>query len=371
MRVGFSPSLPRGSDRLMGSLRAIVYAANRYQVAIYPIDPQLATDTQANDSKMDATTLHSLAEQTGGEATINTQDLMPSLKQAASDLDDYYVVTYQAATAGDGRFHPVQLRVKRSDAQVRIRSGYWSADAELLKPTPTPGSMTSNIFVRPTHASTLIRPWIGTARGEGGVTDVTVVWEPGLLAARSARVGSVTLKAMTDDGQVLFDGPLVSGATFSAAPGMVRLEMTIRAIDGKTLDTDYRGIQVPNLRVPRLTFASLEVMRTRSAREFAEVSADPSAVPAASRDFSRAERLLLRVPVYAPGGATPTVTATLLNSIGARMRPLNRVTSGLSPEIVQFDLPLSWLAPDDYRVELTANAGAEQAKTVLLFRVSN
>ncbi len=33
------PSLPRGSDRLMGSVRAIVYAANRYEVAIYPVDP--------------------------------------------------------------------------------------------------------------------------------------------------------------------------------------------------------------------------------------------------------------------------------------------------------------------------------------------
>jgi hypothetical protein len=37
---GFSPSLPRGSDRQMGSLRAIIYAANRYDVAIYPVDPR-------------------------------------------------------------------------------------------------------------------------------------------------------------------------------------------------------------------------------------------------------------------------------------------------------------------------------------------
>jgi hypothetical protein len=184
-------------------------------------------------------------------------------------------------------------------------------------------------------------------------------------------VGSVDLKAMNGDGQVLFDAPLTSRATFPAPPGIIHLEMTILGIDGKTLDTDFRGIQVPDLRVTRLTFASLEVMRTRSAREFAEVSASPAASPAPSREFSRAERLLLRVPVYTASGAVATVTATLLNRLGTPMRVLNPVASSLPAEIVQFDLPLSSLAPDDYRVELKATAGVEEARALLLFRVTN
>ena len=67
----------------------------------------------------------------------------------------------------------------------------------------------------------------------------------------------------------------------------------------------------------------------------------------------------------------PTVTATLLNRLGTPMRALNAVASDLPAEIVQFDLPLSSLAPDDYRVELKATAGAEEAKALLLFRVTN
>jgi hypothetical protein len=56
---------------------------------------------------------------------------------------------------------------------------------------------------RPPHASTLIRPWIGTARGRDGLTDVTVAWEPGLAPLRNQHVGSVELKVTSDDGQVL------------------------------------------------------------------------------------------------------------------------------------------------------------------------
>jgi hypothetical protein len=153
---------------------------------------------------------------------------------------------------------------------------------------------------------------------------------------------------------------------------MLHLEMTIRGTDGKTLDSDYRGVQIPNLRVTRLTFATLEVMRARTAREFNDDSTNPAASPAASREFSRKERLLLRVPVYTATSERPVVTAKLLNRVGATMRPLKPVTAdGLPPEVVQFDLPLSSLAPDDYRVELTAITGTEEAKSLLLFRVTD
>jgi VWFA-related protein len=367
---GFSSALPRGSDRLTGSVRAVVYAANRYGVAIYPIDPGLSSTEPSSEA--DAATLRMLADQTGGEAAFNHLDLLPALKHAVEDEDEYYVVTYRAASSGDGKFHPVEVRVKRADAQIRVRSGYWSANPELLKLAAGGAPPRANLMsMRPPHASPLIRPWVGTARGPDGLTSVTVTWDPGVAPPRNQRVGSVELKATTEDGKVIFDAPLAARATFAASPGIVHLEMTILGLDGKTLDSDYRGIQVPNLRVSRLTFASMQVMRTRSAREFTDAARNPAANPAPSREFSRAERLLLRVPVYTATDTVATVTATLLNRLGTPMRVLNPVASDLSAEIAQFDLPLSSLAPDDYRVELKANAGTEEAKALLLFRVTN
>ena len=38
---GFAPSVSRGSDRLAAGLRPVVYTADRYDVAIYPVNPLL------------------------------------------------------------------------------------------------------------------------------------------------------------------------------------------------------------------------------------------------------------------------------------------------------------------------------------------
>ena len=98
------------------------------------------------------------------------------------------------------------------------------------------------------------------------------------------------------------------------------------------------------------------------------------AVPVASRTFSRTERLLVRVPAYGPGNSTPVVTARLLNRKSIPMRELQVVDAPLPPGTVQFDLPLASLAPDEYRVELSAanpTGPRDEAKEMVPFRVTN
>ena len=53
-----------------------------------------------------------------------------------------------------------------------------------------------------------------------------------------------------------------------------------------------------------------EVFRARNAREFRALEAQ-AAVPVASREFSRTERLLIRFPAYGPAGTPPLVTVTV------------------------------------------------------------
>ena len=99
------------------------------------------------------------------------------------------------------------------------------------------------------------------------------------------------------------------------------------------------------------------------------------AIPVASRTFSRTERLLVRVPAYGPGDSDAgRHRATLLNRRGIPMRELQQVPADLPPGVVQFDLPLASLAPDEYRVELVAaNAPGprDEARKSLVFRVTN
>ena len=47
-------------------------------------------------------------------------ELRPMVEPYARDLDAYYILTYQPSQATDGRFHPIQVRSKRKDAQIRV-----------------------------------------------------------------------------------------------------------------------------------------------------------------------------------------------------------------------------------------------------------
>jgi len=357
---GFSPAMPR----------AIAQSANRHGVAIHPLDPQ-------PDASPDESALLALAEQTGGYASINQPDIAPVLTQVLSDLDAYYLLTYQPAGQADGKFHPVQVRTKRAGLQVRTRAGYWSPAPPAPASTSSARAKTSLPF-RPSHSSPYIRPWIGMARGSNGLTNVTVTWEEGTPPPRNQRVVSIAIKATGSDGGVIFQRQVSAAdagrATFDAPPGYIALEMALQSSAGSALDTDYRGLSVPNLNVTRPTFATPQVLRTRTARSFAETSINADALPVASRTFSRTERLLVRVPVYGPGDSTPAVTATLMNRRGAPMRVLSRVPADLAPGVIQFDLLLASLAPDEYRVEMVAanaDGPGDEAREILVFRVTN
>ncbi len=69
-----------------------------------------------------------------------------------------------------------------------------------------------------------------------------------------------------------------------------------------------REIAVPDLTAPVHALGTAEVLKARTMREYQQLKADPDAVPVASREFSRTDRLLIRVPAYGAGDTTPAVT---------------------------------------------------------------
>jgi hypothetical protein len=84
------------------------------------------------------------------------------------------------------------------------------------------------------------------------------------------------------------------------------------------------------------------------------------------REFSRADRLVVRVPVYGPGGTTPAFTAHLLNRTGQPMNELPAAASG-APDMQQIELALAALAPGEYIIELEAG----DLKELVGFRVTS
>jgi hypothetical protein len=157
---------------------------------------------------------------------------------------------------------------------------------------------------------------------------------------------------------------------FEAAPGRIELRMAIHDAAAQLLDSDVRDLAVPDFKRP-VSIGTPEILRSRTAREFRMLDAAAESVPVAAREFSRAERLLIRFPAYGPGDAVPKVSAKLLSRSGQTMRDLiveQASTAGAANEI---DLPLASLAAGEYMIELTATTSAGEAKDRIAFRVTS
>jgi hypothetical protein len=233
----------------------------------------------------------------------------------------------------------------------------------------------------------MIRPWFGIARGANGKTRVTFVWEPTGAVPGDRRVRTpsrVAFKALGADGTTVFDGPVRptgaasldargdtdARAVFEVPPGRVRLQMSIEDSAEQPIDVDVREIIVGDLRAP-VAIGTPEVLRARTARDVRALDANPDAVPVAAREFSRAERLVIRVPAYAPESVTPTVTARLISGTGQSMRQLTLDAAATPDGRARIDLSLAGLAPGEYSVEIAAVSPAGEAKDTLRFRVTN
>ena len=190
----------------------------------------------------------------------------------------------------------------------------------------------------------------------------------------------LVLTARSSDGAVLFEGPVAptgpaaiddpaaipSRVVFDMPSGRLRLRMSIQDAASTVLDQDVRDLSVRDLKGD-VAVGSLEVLRARNAREFRTL--DAAAVPVASRDFSRSERLLIRCQAYGPAGAPPALSAKLLDRMGHAMRAL-AVTPAPAAGDNTIDLPLAGLAPGDYAIEVTATSGAREATDRIAFRVT-
>jgi VWFA-related protein len=404
---------------LQSDLREIYDTANRNNVAIYAVDPRglpgfefdinegvnIQTDQQYLNSTQD--TLRELSDQTDGRAIVNRNDLATGMKQIVRDTSAYYLLGYNSTqTKSDGKFHEIKVRVKRPGVQVRARKGYWALNAEetaraLAPPKPGPPKAISDALASveaPTRAR-VVRTWIGTSRGENGKTKVTFVWEqtpktPGQTARATEAPARVSLMAAGADGSPYFRGKVpdiaiastapassrLNGAsadsgvhgpsriTFEVPPGKMELRVAVEGDASQVLDSEVREVVVPDLTSPQTSLGTPEVFRARTARDLQQLKADTDAVPQTARDFSRTDRLLIRVPAYGAAGP-PTLTARLLNRDGQQMADVP-VAASTAQTPAQIELALASLAPGEYLLEIKAAGDGGESKELVGFRVT-
>jgi VWFA-related protein len=93
-----------------------------------------------------ADSINSLAVDTGGFASRNTNIFDKAIAQIAADAGNYYVLGYRPTAMFDGKFHRISVKVKRPGLVVRARRGY------VASPRPSPAEP------RRTDSSTAIPP---------------------------------------------------------------------------------------------------------------------------------------------------------------------------------------------------------------------
>jgi VWFA-related protein len=407
-------------------LRDVFEAANRNNTAVYSLDPRGlavfefdlddaafgATPSFATDRRtlqMTTDTLRTLSEETDGRAIVNRNTLAEGLAQITRDSSYYYLLGYNSKAPTDGKFHQIKVRVKRRGVDVRARRGFWAATAADLERIANPAKeiakpiQTALASIAPAvQASRYVRTWVGSQRGAGGKTKITVVWEPmpAPPGARRDPIASLSVLAADGGGNLVFRGrsggngavnvgsgpgsvrppsPAASAGagaaaapqqiTFDAPPGKLELRLTVEGAEGAgTLDRENQTVEIPDFSAPQPSLSTPRVYRGRTARDMQMLQAD--AVPVITREFSRTERLLIRFDAYAPGTEQPAPTARLLNRGGDKMQDLT-VVPATAGGTHQVDVGLNTIPPGEYLVELTVPGATGGASSLIAFRVGS
>jgi VWFA-related protein len=414
------PVTPRAAD-LVDELSRATAAAARANVTVYAFDPRgldlhlgtelLATgvspSTQLQQQRrLSAEMLRSLAEETGGAAAVETNDLGPALQRVASESSHYYLIGYAPADAArDGRYRPIEVRVKRSGLRVSARKGYVAPDDKAPPPASFSGlgPELSELVRRP--MSTLGLPLAATAVPlpiELDNVSVTIEVGPGALAfderdGRHENTVDLAIVPVGIGGKVY---PLINGharLSLSAAdadavrtlglrtverltlpPGTYQLHIAARETRGGGAGSVICDLVVPDRSAPGLAMTPLLVSGTR-ARQVPSVNRDDRVLralgggpPTTRRVFHRDETLSAYAEVVDVGAATRRDVELVTIVRDARDRDIvhsvrpnasDRAEPGHSfPYAI--DIPLRTLPPGRYVLRVEARAAGAPAPVV-------
>jgi hypothetical protein len=185
-------AIPDADPRVRSRVDRVVDQATRSGVVIYAIDGQalqpvgmrasddvhsidprnnpdamgkvvrgLAADRQ-RASRDARESLAYLAEQTGGFAVVNTNDLAGGLSRISNDVRDYYVIAYEpdsdtfAPKGKPPRLHKIAVNVRRAGVRVRTRKEFIGVrDPERPSGPSTPAQQLVRAAMSPFSAATI------------------------------------------------------------------------------------------------------------------------------------------------------------------------------------------------------------------------
>jgi VWFA-related protein len=118
------------------------------------VQPSMLKDTSQfmEQNLAEQESMRKIAEQTGGQAFLNTNGLKESVASAVEDGSSYYTIAYVPTDKEvDGKFHKTQVRADNASWQLAYRRGYY-ADVSGMPTAHSPGK-TSLILAATLHGA--------------------------------------------------------------------------------------------------------------------------------------------------------------------------------------------------------------------------
>ena len=358
---------------VLRSLQQAVGAAARANISIYSIDPRglagtgdetievssfpenphlgLTPEAFQNDLRQAQDSLRVLSEQTGGVASVTSNDFEQAFDRIASDSGTYYMLGYQSTNRrADGSYRRITVRVNRPGLQVRARAGYTApqrgkTDTALLPASAEPSAVLRDALNAPLPISAMpLRIFAAPFRGPADES-IAVGIE---IDARSFRFGQkdglytdkleIALIALDDqarfkagDRQTLqlqlkpdtYRSVQARGLRvffrLNLRPGRYQLRTAAQEAGTGTVGTAFYDLHVPEFHSLPLSISGLVIAAPRTAG-IPTPRADPvfeAALPSAptgTRTFYPDETLTVLCEVYRQGtGASGSV------ALGARV----------------------------------------------------
>ena len=291
-----------------GGVQALVDAAHRAAVTIYAIDPRgvqtagfTASDyldpqrsvvglsaQRKDDIFQTQAALKYLPSQTGGRFFGNN-DIGASLAKVLDDQSGYYLIGYAPETStfqsDRGRFHRLEVRVKRKGLHVRSRSGFLGVlDSELTDSRGAPSSLNSALtspFLE-NELNLTLTSLFGNSPGGGPSVRVLVHLDVGQLTLRersdqksvqieavAAAFGETGLPAsekrqsfefMARDSsleRLIRNGMVLRVDVPIRKPGPYQLRVAVRDKQSGRVGSAFHFLDVPDLAKGRLTLSGI------------------------------------------------------------------------------------------------------------------
>lgn len=352
-----------GGGTQRDELNAAESRATRAGVMIYPVYPKgLVAPTGADlggsfnfESQQDVQgNLRELAQATGGEARLNTNDLRVPLQLMLDANRVYYALAYYLPKDSDKKFRRITVRVKNHpEYTVRTQRGYTPAANAETEVAATPRQKLFQQMISPLPTTNLgVTASADFLEVEGDDAQVTLQVHIDANRLQYERQGDNSL-LRCEIAAVVFDkeGKIVEtvaepiNATLTPAqledarragyrytrrmklnPGLYQVRVGVRELGSELTGTSVSWVEVPDLSKGRLALSNLFLGRSMNSQANSSgakggSSANPKLV-VGNASIKSGDVIFYRFVVYEPAAATQQTGATMKIDILQGEKPL-------------------------------------------------